>query len=207
MIRPGKITAILGPPGSGKSAIAELLQFSYRPQRGNIYVGRYNSNEIDPSELRKNIFVATETTDIFTGTLAHNIAPNEDYPDLSKIMNLCVQLNVVPFIERLPSGFETKLGREIELNEQQKKIIGLLRAFYFAPEVLVFDEPTHLLELSTAILVRKMILEMKRSGTTVIILTSKLEVAAIADEIIGVDKGVVTTRSSPAAPVSEPYRT
>lgn len=188
----GSTLGIVGESGCGKSTTAALLQRLYPVDSGNIRIGAVNLQHISTASLRNLIAVVPQQTDIFAGSILENIALGEPWPDLERVVDICADLGLLPFIESLPDGFGALLGEHgANLSGGQKQRIGIARALYRDPEILILDEATAALDYTSETFVDQVIERLKQAGKTVIIIAHRLRTVMHADKIIVVREGQV----------------
>jgi ATP-binding cassette subfamily B protein len=196
-IRKGEVTAIVGESGSGKSTIASLLQHLYPVQKGHIYIGDYDIRYIDSRSLREVVSVVPQKIDLFSGNVIENIAVGDLQPDYRRIMEICGQLGITPFIESLPNGFLTFLGENgATLSGGQKQRIAIARALYRNPEILILDEATSSLDTHAEHYVQQVVSYMRSTGKTVIIIAHRLSTVMQADNILVLHEGELVEQGS-----------
>lgn len=188
----GKITAIIGDSGSGKSTIINLLQNIYELDGGEILINKYNTKYITNQSLRSIIGVIPQKVDLFAGNVTENIAVGDFEPDMKKIIDLCQQLGILQFIEKLPNNFNTYLGENgASLSGGQKQRIAIARALYKDPSIIIMDEATSSLDVQSEYYVQNIIKQLCDQGKTIIMVTHKLKSITIADNIILLKNGKV----------------
>jgi ATP-binding cassette subfamily B protein len=138
-----QITAIIGETGSGKSTLLSLLQRLYPLNRGNIFIGGTDIQQINLSTLRRIIAPVSQQTDLFRGTIISNIALGDEAPDMQRILQLCTKLGLHEFIDRLPGQYQALVSEQgVNFSGDQKQRIAIARALYRDPEILILDETT-----------------------------------------------------------------
>jgi ATP-binding cassette, subfamily C, bacteriocin exporter len=186
----GKITAIIGESGSGKTTIAALLQKLYPIKDGKILIGNQNIDYYNNSSLRSVVSAVPQQLDIFSGNIIENIALGDLSPDMEHIVDICTDLGIMPFIEKLPAGFNTFLGEHgIGLSGGEKQRIAIARALYRKPEILILDEATSSLDSQSEHFVQQTIQKFKGLGKTVIIIAHRLSTVMSADNIVVLEHG------------------
>ena len=149
-IHAGEKIALVGKSGSGKTSLLHLLLGLYRAESGQIYIGERNIAEIPTPELRRQVGIVSQDTEIFSGTILENIALGDPHPDLSRARECARLSNAAQFVERLPEGFGTRLGEGgSSVSAGQRQRIALARALYWNPRILLLDEPTSALDAIT----------------------------------------------------------
>ena len=175
---------IAGQTGSGKTTLIKLLFRFYEIKNGEIKIDGTNINDIDIASLRSNIGLVNQEIFLFDGTIRENICyPNTDIDD-SLLMEVAQSSQCLEFIEKLDDGFDTIVGeRGQKLSVGQKQRIGIARALYKKPEILIFDEATSAVDNETEYLIQKALKEISKSCTTIVI-AHRLSTIKNADKII-----------------------
>jgi len=200
----GKTTAIVGESGSGKTTIASLLQNLYPLKDGKILIGDYDINYLSVDSLRQLVSVVPQHIDLFSGNVIENIALGEEYPDMQRIIDIAKSLGILPFIEKLPNGFQTYLGENgALLSGGQKQRIAIARALYKSPEILILDEATSSLDTSSEILIQETLQTLRSAGKTMIIIAHRLSTVAMADHIMVLHEGKVEEEGTHAELLSK----
>lgn len=186
----GKVSAIVGESGSGKSSLMAILQKLYPVESGNIMIGDYNLKYIESNSLRALIGVVPQKIDLFAGNVIENIAVGEFAPDMERLMKICLQLDMMKFIEKLPNGYNTYLGENgASLSGGQKQRIAIARALYKEPEILILDEATSSLDSASEKYVQRAISMLSQKGKTVIVIAHRLSTIKDADRIFVLHEG------------------
>lgn len=208
-IPPGKVTAIVGMSGSGKTTILKILQKFYDYKyKGSIRIWEPKEvqgstpdiasalrnqelKHIIPEYWRSRMGSVMQDGYIFSETVSGNIAVGEEEPDKERLEYAANVANILPFIESLPLGFLTKIGMEgngISMGQKQRILIA--RAVYKDPDILLFDEATNSLDANN----EKVILENLESffkGRTVVVVAHRLSTVKNADKIIVLEQGKI----------------
>lgn len=188
----GKTTAIVGESGSGKTTLAALLQNLYPIKSGRIRIGEYDLQYLSNHSLRRMVAIVPQQIDLFSGNVIDNIALGEEFPDIQKIVNVSQDLGILPFIEKLPSGFQTYLGENgTLLSGGQRQRIAIARALYKDPEILVLDEATSSLDTEAESIIQKALQALRQQGKTMIVIAHRLSTIAHADHIMVLREGKV----------------
>lgn len=196
-IAKGSITAIVGESGSGKSTLLSLLQNIYPLQAGSIFVVNYDIKHISNHTLRQLVSVVPQQIDLFAGNVIENIAVGDYEPDMQRIIDICQQLGISEFIEKLPNGFHSYLGENgANLLGGQKQRIAIARALYRNPEILILDEATSSLDSLSEKSVQNTIKQLRAANKTVLIIAHRLSTIMNADKIVVVEHGKVVEEGS-----------
>ena len=193
----GKITAIIGESGSGKTTIAALIQKLYPLNDGNIYIGNVNIKYTSNESLRNYVGIVPQNLDLFAGNVIENIAVGEFHPNMERILDICKQIGILDFIEELPNGFQTWLGENgASLSGGQKQRLAIARALYRDPQVLILDEATSSLDSISEEQVQKCIRNLKQQGKTIVLIAHRLGTVLQSDKIIVLEKGKLMEEGS-----------
>ncbi|MGF1925191.1 MAG: ATP-binding cassette domain-containing protein, partial [Bacteroidia bacterium] len=191
-IKSGSYTAIVGESGSGKSSLMALLQKIYPIQQGQIFIGKYPLNYLNTNSIRKLIAIVPQKVDLFNGTVAENIAIGDDEMDMRRMVDICMQLGILQFIESLPEGFQTPLGENgANLSGGQKQRIAIARALYREPEIIILDEATSSLDSNAEKYVQQSVKLLMQQHKTIIVIAHRLATIRNAEQIIVLAKGAV----------------
>lgn len=185
----GKVTAIVGTSGSGKTTLIKILLKFYETPNSEIKIGNLSFGLINPSFWRKQCAAVLQDGYIFNDTISGNIAVSDEEIDHQKLLESCKIANILPYIESLPNGFNTKLGTEgTGLSQGQKQRLLIARAVYKNPEYFFFDEATNALDANNERAIVKNLQEVF-NGKTVIVVAHRLSTVKNADKIIVLEKG------------------
>jgi ABC-type bacteriocin/lantibiotic exporter with double-glycine peptidase domain len=190
-IRPSERVAVLGPNGAGKSTLVSLVLGFYRPGSGRLLADGVPFDELDIRHLRRQIGVALQDPVLFPGTIRENIAFGRPGATDAEVASAAEAATAAAFIERLPSGYETRIGDEgVGLSGGQRQRVAIARAVLGAPGLLVLDEPTtYLDEDGVAGLIER--LEGLSPTPTIMLVTHDPAVAAYASRVIEIRHGTV----------------
>jgi ATP-binding cassette, subfamily C, bacteriocin exporter len=189
-INKGEITAIIGESGSGKSTLMYLLQNLYPLKSGNIIIGDFDIKNISPESLRKIVSVVPQQIDLLSGSLMENISLGDFNPDMKRIVDISNLLGNTAFIEKLPQGFNTRLGEHgTNLSGGQRQRIAIARALYRNPEILIMDEATSALDVISEKNIQNAIEFLKSQGKTIILIAHRLSTIKNADKILVLENG------------------
>tara|TARA_Y100001968_G_C19449216_1_gene767374 strand:+ start:465 stop:2252 length:1788 start_codon:yes stop_codon:yes gene_type:complete len=148
-IEPGEMVALVGPTGSGKTTLIRLLCRLYEPQKGRILIDGVNIKDIPIDELRRKLGVVLQDTFLFSGNVSDNLKLDSLISD-SKVKEICSELGLTSFLDRLPQGLDTSLReRGGNLSSGEKQLLSVARVAIRNPTVLVMDEATAFMDPST----------------------------------------------------------
>ncbi|MFC3884795.1 ABC transporter ATP-binding protein [Bacillus songklensis] len=185
----GKVTAIVGASGAGKTTLFNLLQGFYKPQSGRIVMDDRPIEALSPSELRSSIAHVPQETFLFGGTIRENLMLAR--PDMTEdeMMKAAITASIHEFILSLPDGYDTEIGeRGIKLSGGQKQRIAIARAILKDAPMLLLDEATSALDNKTEYEVQEALNRLMENRTTLVI-AHRLSTIQNADLIIVMDEG------------------
>nr|XP_043616145.1 ABC transporter B family member 19-like [Erigeron canadensis] len=188
----GKVVALVGSSGCGKSTIISLLPRFYDPEKGEVLIDNHNVKDLDIKFLRKNIGSVSQEPALFAGTIKDNMkVGNKDAED-EQIQIASAMANAHTFISQLPDQYLTDVGqRGLQLSGGQKQRIAIARAILKNPPILLLDEATSALDSESEKLVQDA-LESAMNGRTVILIAHRMSTIVNADMIVVVQNGQVT---------------
>lgn len=195
----GKTTAIVGSSGSGKTTLVKLLLRFYDTYSGEITLVQnaednnqaVSFKDISPEQWRKLCGSVMQDGFIFSDTIAGNIAVSDEQPDKNKLAHACKVANILPFIQSLPLGFNTKIGAEGNgISAGQKQRLLIARAVYKNPKYIFLDEATNALDANNE---KSIVANMESflHNKTVIIVAHRLSTVKNADKIVVLDNGEI----------------
>jgi ATP-binding cassette, subfamily B, multidrug efflux pump len=187
-IKPGEKVALVGPTGAGKSSIIRLLSRLYEPSEGRILIDGVDITQVTQAELRNYVGVILQDGFLFSGDVASNIALGDEYSQ-AEIEDAAHRMNVDSFIQRLPQSYQTEIReRGNNLSSGQKQLLAFARAAVRYPPILVLDEATASLDVSTEALVQEA-LDRLLEGRTAIIIAHRLTTIRNVDRILVLKRG------------------
>ena len=194
----GAHIAIVGPNGSGKSTLAYLLLGLFEPDAGSIHIDGAPLSDLALDQYRQQTGVVLQETFLFPGTIAENIAYGEIEPDRESVEHAARLARADVLLKDLARGYDTEIGLNgVALSGGQTQTLGLARALYGRPKLLVLDEPTnHLDEASVQALLER--LDTLAFKPTVILITHDRFFAAKLDRVYRLEEGVLSEVDNPA---------
>jgi ABC-type multidrug transport system fused ATPase/permease subunit len=189
---PGKIVALIGHTGSGKTSLAALVPRFYDVQAGVVAIDGANVRDVTLESLRGEIGVIAQDPFLFSATVRENIAFGRPDATEEDIERAAWHAQAHEFIEKLPEGYETVIGeRGITLSGGQRQRVAIARALVVDPRILLLDDATASVDATTEAKIREGLREAMRGRTTIII-AHRLSTIALADEIVVLEDGRVT---------------
>lgn len=190
-IEAGKMVALVGPSGGGKTTICNLIPRFYDYESGQIFIDDVDISTVTLKSLRENIGIVQQDVFLFTGTIKENImygnpnATDEEVIEAAK--NACLH----DFIMGLEDGYDTFIGeRGVKLSGGQKQRISIARVFLKNPAILILDEATSALDNVTEYEIQKALEELSKDRTTLVV-AHRLSTVKNSDEIVVLtDKGI-----------------
>ncbi|MFC3561171.1 peptidase domain-containing ABC transporter [Pedobacter jamesrossensis] len=191
VIPEGKVTAIVGDSGSGKSTFLKLLLRLYKPSYGEIMIGSMNINNISLRQWRDKCGAVMQDGKIFNDTILNNIVLDDEKIDYGKLKKALETANIAQEIEMLPLGYQTMMGEQGRgLSGGQKQRVLIARALYKNPDYLFFDEATNSLDTINEQKIVAALDDVFRDKT-VIVVAHRLSTIRKADQIIVMQDGRV----------------
>ncbi len=199
----GQTVALVGATGAGKSTLAKVLARFYDPTTGRVTLDGSDVSRLALPDLRRGIVMVTQESFLFSGSVADNIALGEPTATRAEIEAAADAIGAGPFIRALPQGFDTDVRkRGGRLSAGQRQLVAFARAFLANPAVLILDEATASLDISSERAVQRA-LGTVLHGRTALIIAHRLSTVAIADRVLVVDAGRIVEDGSPADLLTE----
>ena len=188
---PGEVIALLGPPGSGKSSLINMLPRFYDPTEGEITVDGKNIDQFDLKSLRKNIGMVQQDVFLFTASLKENIAYGQENASDDEIEAAAQAAQMDEHIQSLEDGYETAVGeRGSTLSGGQRQRMSIARALLIDPPILILDDSTSSVDANTEDQIRTA-MESVMTNRTTFVIANRLSTVHKADKIIVLDQGKI----------------
>ncbi len=195
-IEKGKMIALVGASGSGKSTMVDLLPRFYDCTSGEIKIDDIPIRDLKIDQLRGLMGIVTQETILFNDTVFNNIAFSMSGVSDDDVIAAAKIANAHEFIEKMPMGYQTNIGdRGVKLSGGQKQRISIARAVLKNPPVMILDEATSALDTESERLVQDALLRLMKNRTSVVI-AHRLSTIQFANEIIVLDQGEIVERGS-----------
>lgn len=207
-INPGETVAFVGASGSGKSTIAALLPRFYDIQSGSIRIDGSDIRDVTLESLRRQIGIVFEDTFLFSMTIGENVAFGHPDATSEQIEAVARTAGIHDFIASLPDGYDAMVGEKgLTLSGGQRQRIAIARALLRNPKILILDDATSSVDITTEEAIHRSLKEVL-SGRTTIIVAHRKSTVALADRVVLVEEGKVcaTGTSDELLETSESYR-
>ncbi len=189
MFPAGKVTVVLGPSGSGKSTLARCIVGVWPKREGRVLIDGEPVESWDRGELGPHLGYLPQDIELFDGTIAENIARFAEVDSL-KVIEAAKRTGIHEMILRFPRGYDTQIGEAGGmLSGGQRQRLGLARAMYGKPAILVLDEPNANLDDAGERSLLEAVKDLRGAGKTVILVTHRPSVLAVADLLVVMQGG------------------
>jgi len=190
-LAPGRMFALVGRSGCGKTTLIKLIAGLLEPTEGTILFDNVDLKTLNYRDVRRNIGMVLQENHMFNETIARNISFGDPEPDLDRVLAAAQAAASHDFIMRLPLGYETKIGESgLSLSGGQKQRIAIARAIYNNPPVLIFDEATSALDTESERAIQDNLSRLM-AGRTTIVIAHRLSTIREAHSIVVLEKGSV----------------
>ena len=187
----GKMTALVGHSGSGKSTILNMIPRIYSPLNGKITIDKQNIAEVNLESLRKEISIVDQNTTLFDDTVINNIKYAKPDASNEEIFEAARSAMCEDFIKKLENGYQTIIGENgVKLSGGEKQRLSIARAFLKMSKIILLDEATSSLDSETEEKIQKALNELTKNKTTIVI-AHRLSTILNSDKIYVVDKGEI----------------
>ncbi len=188
----GKMYAIVGTSGAGKSTVIGLIPRLYDATKGCVKIAGVDVKQFDLAYLRKNIGIVTQDTYLFNGTILENLLYAKPDASMEEIENACKAANIYDFINSLPQKYETVVGnRGLKLSGGEKQRVSIARVILKDPKILILDEATSSLDSVSENLIQSALGNIMQ-GRTSIVIAHRLSTVMAADKIMLLQNGVIS---------------
>jgi ATP-binding cassette subfamily B protein len=194
--RPGQTVALLGPVGSGKTTVLNLLPRFYDVTAGRVTIDGQDVRDVTLESLRANVGVVMQDVFLFNGTVRENIAYGRPDATDDEIIEAAKIARLHDFIMTLPGRYETWVGeRGITLSGGQKQRVSIARTLLLDPKILVLDDSTSSVDMETEFLIQQALAELLR-GRTAFVIAHRLRTVRNADQIIVLRDGRIAEQGT-----------
>ena len=193
---PGKLTALVGPSGAGKTTITALAARLYDPNSGAVRIGGHDLRDVTQESLHDVVGVVTQDAHLFHDTIRANLTYARPEATELELIGACEAAQIWDLISSLPDGLDTMVGdRGYRLSGGEKQRVAVARLLLKAPSVVVLDEATAHLDSESEVAVQRA-LKTALAGRTSLVIAHRLSTIREADQILVVDGGRITQRGT-----------
>ncbi len=194
----GRLTALVGPSGAGKTTITALAARLYDPNSGTVRIGGYDVRDVTQESLHNVVGVVTQDAHLFHDTIRANLTYARPEATELELIGACEAAQIWDLISSLPDGLDTVVGdRGYRLSGGEKQRVAVARLLLKAPSVVVLDEATAHLDSESEVAVQRA-LKTALAGRTSLVIAHRLSTIREADQILVVDAGRITERGTHA---------
>ncbi len=195
-VEPGQTIALIGPTGSGKSTVIQLLPRFYDPVEGRILIDGVDIRDVKLVSLRSQIGMVLQNPFLFSATIGENIGYGRRDSTFADVVAAAKAANAHEFIEQFPDGYDTIVGeRGVTLSGGQRQRVAIARALLRNPRILIFDDSTSSVDTETEHLIQQALDKLMENRTTFVI-AQRLLTLKEADTIIVLDQGRIIERGT-----------
>ncbi len=192
----GRLTALVGPSGAGKTTITALAARLYDPNEGTVRIGGYDLRDVTQESLHDVVGVVTQDAHLFHDTIRANLTYARPAATELELIQACEAAQIWDLISGLPDGLDTVVGdRGYRLSGGEKQRVAVARLLLKAPSVVVLDEATAHLDSESEVAVQRA-LKTALAGRTSLVIAHRLSTIREADQILVVDGGRITQRGT-----------
>ena len=190
-VNSGETLAIVGPTGSGKTTITNLITKFYEYDKGEILIDGVDINDLKLDNIRNKVGIILQDVFLFADTIFNNIALYNDKISLKDVQSAAKKLEIHEFISSLPNGYNFNVSeRGVTLSSGQRQLIAFLRVLVNNPDILILDEATSSIDSYSEDLIKNATKKITK-GKTSIIIAHRLSTIESADKIIYMENGVI----------------
>src|SRR5213594_4270665 len=190
-LAPGRMVALVGRSGCGKTTLIKLIAGLLEPTEGTILFDRVDLKGLNYRDLRQKIGLVLQENHLFSDTILRNISFGDPEPDFDRVLWAAQLANAHELICRLPLGYETKIGETgLALSGGQKQRVCIARALYRDPQVLIFDEATSALDSESERAIQENLSRLM-AGRSCLVIAHRLSTIREADSIVVLERGKV----------------
>jgi ATP-binding cassette subfamily B protein len=197
-VEPNRIVALIGPTGSGKTSLVNLIPRFYDVTQGSVLVDGMDVREMDLAALRRQIGIVLQSSLLFSETIKANIAYGRPDASMDEIMAAAKAARAHEFIEGFTNGYDTLVGeRGVTLSGGQRQRVAIARALLMDPRILILDDSTSSVDTQTEKLIQ-VALDTLMEGRTTFVIAHRLATVRRADMILVMDHGRIVERGTHA---------
>jgi ATP-binding cassette subfamily B multidrug efflux pump len=193
---PGQTVALVGPTGTGKTTVINLIGRFYDVCGGRVTVDGHDVREVSHASLRSQMGIVLQDTFLFSGTVMENIRYGRLDASDEEVVEAAKLANAHDFITRLPQGYQTELTEQASnLSQGQRQLISIARAVLARPRILIMDEATSSVDTRTELLIQNALQELLH-GRTSFVIAHRLSTIRDADQVIFIQDGRIAERGT-----------
>jgi len=194
--QPGQTVALVGPTGTGKTTVINLIGRFYDVCGGRVTVDGHDVREVAQDSLRSQMGVVLQDTFLFSGTVMENIRYGRLEASDEEVVEAAKLANAHDFISRLPQGYQTELTEQARnLSQGQRQLISIARAVLARPRILIMDEATSSVDTRTELLIQSALEELLR-GRTSFVIAHRLSTIRNADQVVFIQDGRIAEQGT-----------
>jgi len=195
-VEPNRLVALIGPTGSGKTSLVNLIPRFYDVSEGAVFVDGWDVREVDLTSLRRQIGIVLQTSLLFSDSIKNNIAYGRPAATFEEVIAAAKAAQAHEFIEGFPNGYETVVGeRGVTLSGGQRQRVAIARALLMDPRILILDDSLSSVDTQTEKLIQAA-LDTLMEGRTTFVIAHRLSTVRRADLIVVMDKGQIVQRGT-----------
>jgi ATP-binding cassette subfamily B protein len=195
-VEPNQIVALIGPTGSGKTSLVNLIPRFYDVTEGAVLVDGVDIRKAELPSLRRQIGIVLQTSLLFSDSIRENIAYGRPDASLEEVITAAQAAQAHDFIMEMPDGYDTVVGeRGITLSGGQRQRVAIARALLLDPRILILDDSTSSVDTQTERLIQKALDDLMEGRTTFVI-AQRLSTVRRADQILVLDRGRIVERGT-----------
>jgi ATP-binding cassette subfamily B multidrug efflux pump len=193
-VQPNQVVALIGPTGSGKTSLVNLIPRFYDVSQGQVLIDGHDVRHVDLVSLRRQIGIVLQTSLLFSATIRENIAYGRPGASEDEIVAAARAAQAHDFIVEFPNGYDTIVGeRGVTLSGGQRQRVAIARALLMDPRILILDDSTSSVDTQTELLLQQA-LEVLMQGRTTFVIAHRLSTVRRADLILVMQDGRIVER-------------
>jgi ATP-binding cassette subfamily B protein len=198
VVQPGETLALVGRTGAGKSSLLHLLGGLYSPWSGSVRIAGEDPSRLIEEDRRRLIGVVPQVVQLFSGTVFDNLTLGDESVSRDAVQRAATVAGADSFIQNLPNGYDTMLGRGVDLSGGQRQLLALARALVWDPSVLLLDEATAAIDSASEAAFRAALrASVSSQDRAVLTVAHRLSTAREADRVLVMEDGRIVEEGSP----------